>query len=691
MVNQAGRFEARDIIAQAPTGLAIIGLDGQLLHSNAAWRALLATDPAAEAGLTWQDCLAPVEHANQAAHLAPLLKEERRDLTAERRYRRRSGRPVWVLENIGLQRDPQGRPLAFIVQIQDISERRRAEAALRALTAGTAGVTGDDFFRVLVGQLAEVFQVHTAFVTQCADEPATRVRTLAYMEQYAFCPNFEYNLEGTPCRYVIDGSPYYQPDHLADSFPREQGKLAYLGLPIFDSAGRVLGHLAIVDDRPMLHGLVDAPILEIFALRAGVELERQQAERALRRLNAELEENSHTLARKVEERTRELERRQQAAAGLRDVLAILNSNRPIPEILDLVVGQAVRVLDAHSGIIFRWQAEGGLLTVQAAYGWPAAVQLAPPLSADQGLVGAAIMGDRPTAVTDIAAAFAADASAWAVQVQRLYRTLLVTPFVRQGGTDSEAAERYGGLVLFYTEPHLFSAEELALALILSDQAALAVENARLRQRVEESAIMEERARLARDLHDSVTQSLYSLTLLAEGWRRLAADGRLEDAGQSLGEIGEIAQQALKEMRLLVHQLRPPALAQQTLAGALRERLEAVENRSGVTTHLAVEEDLALPSALEDALYRIAQEALNNILKHAHASRVAVQVQRVDQAVELAVIDNGVGFDSAERAGGLGLDFMQERVARLGGTLDLAAAPGQGTRLRVRLPVTGRDR
>lgn len=689
MTGRVGRFSAGDVVAQAPTGLGVMRLDGRLRTANAAWRALLDYAPDELADLTWEDCLASVERVNQAAHVAPLLKEDAPSLTAERRYRRRSGQTVWVLENVALQRDRQGQPRGFIVQIQDISERQRAEAALRALTAGTAGVTGDDFFRALTGELAEVFQVHTAFITQCADEPATRVRTLAFLEQHAFCPNFEYNLEGTPCRHVIDGSPYYQSDHLAESFPREHGKAAYLGVPIFDSAGRVLGHLAIVDDRPMLHGLADAPILEIFALRAGAELERQQAERALRRLNAELAEYSRTLAHKVEERTRELERRQQAAAGLRDVLAILNSNRPIPEILDLVVEQAVRVLDAHSGIIFRWQAEAGLLTVQAAYGWPAAVQLAPPLSANQGLVGAAIMGDRPAAVSDMAAAFAADASAWAAQVQRLYQTLLVTPFVRQGGAGGETAERYGGLVLFYTTPQLFSAEELALALILSDQAALAIENARLRQRVEKSAILEERARLARDLHDSVTQSLYSLTLLAEGWRRLAVDGRLTSAEQPLAEMGEIAQQALKEMRLLVHQLRPPALEQRTLVDALRERLEAVENRSGVTTRLAAEEELAAPPAIEDALYRIAQEALNNVLKHARATQVAVTVQCVGQTVELWVEDNGVGFDSAERAGGLGLAFMRERVAQLGGALTLATASGQGTQLRVVLPLPPR--
>jgi PAS domain S-box-containing protein len=196
------------------------------------------------------------------------------------------------------------------------------------------------------------------------------------------------------------------------------------------------------------------------------------------------------------------------------------------------------------------------------------------------------------------------------------------------------------------------------------------------------AALEERRRLARDLHDSVTQSLYSLTLLAEATRRLAKAGDLERVENQVARLGETAQQSLKEMRLLVYELRPLPLEQEGLIGALQQRLDAVEKRSGVNARLIVENIDRLPEPIEAALYYIAQEALNNALKHAGATSVMVKLSGAQQHVRLEVIDNGRGFDRAGIAdrGGLGLTSMRERAERLGGTLTLESTPGSGTRL-----------
>jgi len=199
------------------------------------------------------------------------------------------------------------------------------------------------------------------------------------------------------------------------------------------------------------------------------------------------------------------------------------------------------------------------------------------------------------------------------------------------------------------------------------------------------ALLEERQRLARELHDSVTQSLYSLTLLAEAGRRMAAAGDLNRVEQYVGRLGETAQQALKEMRLLVYQLRPLALEAEGLAGALQHRLDAVEKRGGVQARLVVEGLVQLPARVEEALFRIAQEALNNALKHAAASAVTVTLCGGDGLVGLEISDNGQGFDSAlASAGGLGLTSMRERVEQLGGAFELQTEPGGGTTVRVRL-------
>ncbi len=195
--------------------------------------------------------------------------------------------------------------------------------------------------------------------------------------------------------------------------------------------------------------------------------------------------------------------------------------------------------------------------------------------------------------------------------------------------------------------------------------------------------MRERERLAGDLHDSVTQSLYSANLMVETGRRAAEAGDLAEVEHYLRRLGEVNHGALKEMRLLVHELRPPILEGEGLVGALQNRLDAVEGRTGTETRLLVEGQLALPEAVEEALYRIAVEALNNSLKHAGRTAVTVHIQARDERVEMEIADNGCGFDPQQmRGGGMGLLTMRQRAERLGGTFAIETTPGQGTVVRV---------
>jgi len=207
--------------------------------------------------------------------------------------------------------------------------------------------------------------------------------------------------------------------------------------------------------------------------------------------------------------------------------------------------------------------------------------------------------------------------------------------------------------------------------------------ARLVAAAQSQAVREERQRLARDLHDSVTQALYGVTLHAEAATRLLASGDVITAAQFVRELQEIAQDAFEEMRLLIFELRPPVLEQEGLVAALRARLDAVEGRTTLQTAFVVEGVDLLPTPVEHTLYRIAQEALNNALKHAHAQHIAVSLCQEASSVILEIVDDGVGFDpdTARETGGLGLRGMEERVAQLGGRLDLFTAPGAGTKVR----------
>ncbi|MFC1996523.1 two-component regulator propeller domain-containing protein [Chloroflexota bacterium] len=206
----------------------------------------------------------------------------------------------------------------------------------------------------------------------------------------------------------------------------------------------------------------------------------------------------------------------------------------------------------------------------------------------------------------------------------------------------------------------------------------------LRHSEMEKAVAAERSRLARDLHDSVTQSLYSLTLFTEAARHMAEEDGNETIEQYIGQIGVIGLQALKEMRLLVFELRPPELEKEGLVSALRRRLEAVEGRAGVDARVVVDELFKLPGIFEQELFRIAQEALNNALKHAAAASVVVYLRQENGSIEMEIVDDGVGFDPQflPDRGGMGLKNIRERVEQLSGTVAIQSKPGDGTSIKI---------
>ena len=206
----------------------------------------------------------------------------------------------------------------------------------------------------------------------------------------------------------------------------------------------------------------------------------------------------------------------------------------------------------------------------------------------------------------------------------------------------------------------------------------------LRQRERERAVAEERNRLARELHDSVTQALYGVTLYSEAAGGQLAQGHADRAADHLQELQGTAQEALAEMRLLIFELRPPILEELGLVAALQARLQAVEGRAGLRTEFRTNLEGRLPPDLEEGLYRLGQEALNNALKHAQAKQIRVELCEEGVGVMLEIIDDGVGFDpaTAGERGGIGLSAMAERAAELGARLEIESAVGRGTRVAV---------
>lgn len=387
----------------------------------------------------------------------------------------------------------------------------------------------------------------------------------------------------------------------------------------------------------------------------------------------------------VRARTRKLERRRLVAEGLRDFLVVLNSDCPRQEILGYIARQACDLFAAETCCLYRLDREKGRVVMDASAGLPDVSGNLPFPPLEMWVCGdddPVILGYAPITIADLSiplegAALSPEMCGWCESLGAHYRAVMMVPLLIKGVV-------YGVLTLFYTQSQLFSNEDMRLGGIFGYQTALVLENAQLRAQVEHAAILQERNRLARDLHDSVTQSLYSLTVLAEAGRRLAKAGDLKRVEEAIARLGEIGQQALKEMRLLVYQLRPLALKSVGLVRALQQRLDTVERRAGVEASLSVEGELTLPPSVEEELYHIVLEALNNVLKHASATALRVSIRVAAPVIEIEVCDNGKGFTFPGEldTGGIGLLGMQERAERLGGELAVHSLPGAGTLIKV---------
>lgn len=246
-------------------------------------------------------------------------------------------------------------------------------------------------------------------------------------------------------------------------------------------------------------------------------------------------------------------------------------------------------------------------------------------------------------------------------------------------------EALGALGLFGETILNYTIEDITLFSTIADQIGGLVERARLVTQAELAAVVQERQRLARELHDSVTQLLYSQVLFSGAGLKELGRGNQPLAERHLARIEQAAQQALKEMRLLVYELRPSTELDEGLAAALERRLDAVERRTGVVAQLIVMGEARLGQTTSMNLYRIAEEALNNTLKHAGATTVLVVLRFADGTAHLEIADDGRGFNpDAQPTGGMGLANMRERAAQLGGELFIESGIGQGTRVVVTL-------
>ncbi|MEW6181480.1 MAG: GAF domain-containing protein [Chloroflexota bacterium] len=382
------------------------------------------------------------------------------------------------------------------------------------------------------------------------------------------------------------------------------------------------------------------------------------------------------------------ERRHRVAESLREILSLLNTDRPLDEILHAIVSQAQQLLGAKAVAIHRLDAEKKLLIPEASLGLSSEYVSTIHLPLGQGALGIAVQKGIPVQVNDTTAVFSGktvrssegeairlndDLVSKLQQYADRYGAVLAVPMTIKSQT-------YGGLALYYSHPRTFSPEEVDLAVSYADQASLAIENARLIQKVKETAVLEERSRLARDLHDAVTQTLFSTTLTAEVLPRIW-EKNPQEGQKKLEELRELTRGALAEMRTLLVELRPTAMQEAELNDLIRHLGNAFIARARIPLSLKIEGSLPLPLDVKIAFYRVAQEALHNIAKHADATQAWLNLIYTAEGVQLTVQDDGIGFDPQKiKPDHFGLGIMRERALQAGAQFSIHSQPGMGTTL-----------
>jgi len=564
-------------------------------------------------------------------------------------HTRRDSTQLVVASRWALQLDERGNPIAILETNNNITERKQAEEALlreRDLVAhimdtspaGIMVVNRDGQISFANARAEQVLGLNRDQMSQRRyNDPAWRITDY---HGNAF-PD-----EDLPFRQVLrTGQPVYDIRAASERPDGQRVLLAMNAAPLLDEAGQVDGMVAAVDD----------------------VTRRVQAEEELRKHREQLEEL-------VAERTRELSTLLETSNTIASTLELQPLLRVVLDQLKLLVhysGATIFALEGeelivlgHSGSLSPEQLAQVRLPAAQAVGYQELRRGGEPVIIDDlQFDSPAARGYRESVLADRYAIFA-DA-----------RSLLLVPL--------RVHEQLIGMVRIESqESHFYSERDAQLALAFANQAAAAIENAQLYDQARDLAALEERQRLARELHDAVTQTLFSASLIAEAlpdaWRQSP-----EKALRGVEELRRLTRGALAEMRTLLLELRPAALAEKPLGELLEALCTSVTSRTRIPIELDVEGDALLAPDIQIALYRVTQEALNNIAKHAAASQVTITFQCDPEQVELRITDDGRGFDPAALApGSLGLGIMRERAASIGATLRVESRPGAGTEVHL---------
>ncbi|MBN2387572.1 MAG: GAF domain-containing protein [Anaerolineales bacterium] len=382
----------------------------------------------------------------------------------------------------------------------------------------------------------------------------------------------------------------------------------------------------------------------------------------------------------VYDRTAALRRRNEEIEALYQADEQMLRSLTLEQVLQALIGVTGEMLHADKGLILIWNNTVNCWKVYLARGIAPETYEVIKCAREESVIAQVVESGEPVILQDIQ-----NDPRWLENQPELIGILL-TENVR---SVIALPLRTGGIIpaifiVGFFRPNSLTDEFQRLFMALVQRAALSIENTRLFEQAKELAVLEERNRLARDLHDSAKQKAFAaLAQLGTANGVLKADAQA--ASSHLTEAENLVYEVIEELTFLIQEMYPMALAEKGLANTLREYIYEWENRNEATVDLRIEDERRVALEIEQALYRVVQEALANVSRHSQANRVEILLEYQDRSINVTITDNGRGFETCNKQNGMGLRSIRERVESIHGTFSIESQPGQGTRLHVQAP------
>ena len=389
-----------------------------------------------------------------------------------------------------------------------------------------------------------------------------------------------------------------------------------------------------------------------------------------------IRDRNRQLERLVRERTSALEKRSQEIQALYQADERILRNVTLQQVFQTLVDVAVDTLNADRSVVFAWDEKQTKVVPRVSRGFSPNTLKVLEFSKGEGYVGKVLDTGAPIIVRQVDLNDFRDDIREALIAEGI-RSFVHLPII----VDHKIV---GVFNVGFVTPNLIGDDITRLFSALTHRASISIANMELFEQTKDIAVMEERNRLARDLHDSAKQKAFA-ALAQLGTARGILNSNGNSATLHLTEAENLVSDVIQELTFLVQEIYPVALQEKGLPTALREYAYEWENRNDIKVKLSMQNERRLPLGIEQAIYRVTQESLANVARHSRAKKVDISVMYNGGSLQLSVGDDGRGFDMELKGHGLGLRSIRERVSSIHGTVQIQSAPGQGTRIIVQVP------